>query len=97
MMNNLNVSASCYADHAENKVSRLQQAYLRKYQPQQYAYSANVSQRPQGDPYSGFGHFVNKRSAPYGLPEYWQGFEPTNAAPSEEGIADATHVFQAIY
>ena len=95
MMNNLNVSASCYADHAENKVSRLQQAYLRKYQPQKYAYSANVSQRPQDDQYDRFG---SMRSASFSLPaSCWQGFESASAAPSEGGIADVTHAFQLGY
>ena len=94
MMIDLYGSASWYARHAENKVSRLQQAYLRKYQPQRYAYSANVSQRPQEDPYDEFG---SMSSAPYGLPEYWQGFESASAVPSDEGIADVTHSFQLGY
>ena len=93
MMDELDVSASCYADHAENKISQLQKEYLRIYKPQQYAYSANVSQRPQDDPRS-FDGFGGMRSAPYNLPaEYWQGFESASAAPSEEGIADVTHEF----
>ena len=94
MMIDLYGSASWYARHAENKVSRLQQAYLRKYQPQRYAYSANVSQRPQEDPYDEFG---SMSSAPYGLPKYWQGFESASAVPSDEGIADVTHSFQLGY
>ena len=61
MKNYLNASASCYADHAEKKMSQLQQAYLRKYQTQQYAYSANVSQRLQDDP-GPFGGFGSMRS-----------------------------------
>ena len=44
---NLEKSASLYADHAENKVLKLQHAYLSEYQSQQYAYSANVLPRPQ--------------------------------------------------
>ena len=55
---NLEKSALLYADHAENKVSNLQQAYLRKYQSQQYAYSANVSPRPQDIPSKRFGSRV---------------------------------------
>ena len=35
-MKDLNLSASCYTDYAENKISKLQQAYLRKYRPQQH-------------------------------------------------------------
>ncbi|KAI9429823.1 Rho GTPase activation protein [Lactarius indigo] len=48
-------SAKNYADHAENKVSKLQQAYLKKYYPQQYATSPEVSQRPQSVPNKRFG------------------------------------------
>jgi hypothetical protein len=48
--NNLKTSASRYADYAENRVWKLQQAHSRKYQPQQYTHSANVSQRPQDVP-----------------------------------------------
>ena len=44
---NLEKSASLYADHAENKVSNLQQAYLWKYQSQRYENFANVSPRSQ--------------------------------------------------
>ena len=87
-------STSWYARHAENKVSWLQQAYMRKYQPQRYAYSANVSQRPQEDPYDEFG---SMSSAPYGLPKYWQVFESASAVPTDEGIADVTHSFQLGY
>ena len=94
-MTDLDGSASWYADHAENEVSQLQQAYMRKYQPQQYAYSSNVSQRPQDDQYDRFG---SMRSASFSLPaSCWQGFESASAAPSEEGIADVTHAFQLGY
>ena len=40
-------SAADYADYAETRVSKLQQGYLRKYQPRRYASSAKVSRRPQ--------------------------------------------------
>ncbi|KAH9049278.1 hypothetical protein EDB83DRAFT_2522820 [Lactarius deliciosus] len=43
-------SATSYADHAENKVSKLQQAYLKKYYPQQYVTPTETSQRPQSVP-----------------------------------------------
>ena len=43
----LKISATCYADHAETRVSKLQQGYLRKYQPQRYGSSAKVLQHPQ--------------------------------------------------
>ena len=94
MMTDLDGSAWWYADHAENEVSQLQQAYMRKYQPQQCAYSSNVSQRPQDDQYNRFG---SMRSASYSLPAYRQGFESASAAPFEEGIADVTHAFQPGY
>ena len=100
MMIDLDVSASRYADHAENRVSQLQQAYLKKYQPQQYDYSANVLQRPQDDPGPSFERFGSiMRSALYDLPESWQGsgFESANAAPSKEGIADIAHEIQLVY
>jgi hypothetical protein len=88
---NLNISASHYADHAENRVSKLQQAYSRKYQPQQYAYSANVSQRPQDAPNKRFGRV----SALFrGQREDSREPEPAKATPSDEGIADVTHAFQ---
>ncbi|KAF8259142.1 hypothetical protein EI94DRAFT_589570 [Lactarius quietus] len=43
----LNESTAKYADHAENKISNLQQAYLKKYHPQQCAHSAEALQRPE--------------------------------------------------
>ena len=50
--NNLQLSASRYADHAEKRVVKLQKAYSKRYQRQKYhdADSANVSQRPQNVP-----------------------------------------------
>ncbi|KAF8269723.1 Rho GTPase activation protein [Lactarius quietus] len=39
-------SAAKYADHAENTIMKLQQAYLKKYHPRQYAHSPDDSQRP---------------------------------------------------
>ena len=97
-MNGLDLSASNYADSAEKRISQLQklfrQGYSRKYQPRQYAYSANVSQHPQGS----LGLFEEfRKSAPYDRPaEYWQGFESADAA-SWECIADVTHEFQLVY
>ena len=86
MMNGLDLSASCYAGCAEDRISQLQQAYLKKYQPRLYSYSPNVSQHLQSGP-GPFEGFRNMRSAPYDLPEYWGGFESASAVPSEEGIA----------
>ncbi|KAH9165429.1 hypothetical protein EDB89DRAFT_302679 [Lactarius sanguifluus] len=55
----LKKSATSYADHAENKVSKLQQAYLKKYYPQQYATPTEASQRPQSVPNKRFGGKVS--------------------------------------
>ncbi|KAH9175092.1 hypothetical protein EDB89DRAFT_2138609 [Lactarius sanguifluus] len=52
-------SATSYADHAENKVSKLQQAYLKKYYPQQHATPTEASQRPQSFPNKRFGGKVS--------------------------------------
>jgi hypothetical protein len=86
--NNLKISTSWYADHAENCVSKLQQAYSRKYQPQQYAHAVNVSQSPQDVPNKRFGRrmsalFRGQREDPR---------EP-EPSPSDEGIADVTRGF----
>ncbi|KAH9049291.1 hypothetical protein EDB83DRAFT_2522836 [Lactarius deliciosus] len=43
----LKESAAQYANYAENTISKLQQAYLKKYYPQQYAHSTDTPQRPQ--------------------------------------------------
>ncbi|KAH8986340.1 hypothetical protein EDB92DRAFT_2022602 [Lactarius akahatsu] len=43
----LKESAAQYAGCAENTISKLQQAYLKKYYPQQYAHSTDIPQRPQ--------------------------------------------------
>ncbi|KAI9453219.1 hypothetical protein BJY52DRAFT_1189777 [Lactarius psammicola] len=52
-------SAANYADHAEDTISRLQQAYLKKYYPQQYAHFADSSQRSQDVPNKRFGGKVS--------------------------------------
>jgi hypothetical protein len=78
-------SASWYADHAENTVSKLQQAYLKKYQSQEYDYFSNASQRPQDVSNNGFGSRVS--SLFRGWWEDWQG-------PFEGGITGITHGFQ---
>ncbi|KAN0140324.1 hypothetical protein V8E53_002220 [Lactarius tabidus] len=84
---NLKSSAAGYADHAENRVSKLQQAYLRKYQPQQHAYSANASQRPQDAPNKRFGSRVSTLFR--GRREASPVPEPAKAAPYEEVSEDA--------
>jgi hypothetical protein len=90
MKDNLNMSASAYADYAENTVSKLQQAYSKKYQRQQHAHSTSTSQHPQDVP--------NKRppnrnvvSALFrGRREDRREPEPAKAAPADEGIANVT-------
>ncbi|KAI9453220.1 hypothetical protein BJY52DRAFT_856352 [Lactarius psammicola] len=52
-------TAAQYADYAENTISKLQQAYLKKHYPQQYAHSTEVSQRPQDVPNKSFGGKVS--------------------------------------
>ncbi|KAH9059289.1 hypothetical protein EDB87DRAFT_1622075 [Lactarius vividus] len=50
-----------YAEHAENRIQKLQQAYLKKYYPQQSADSIEVFQRPQNVPNKWFGLFRGRR------------------------------------
>ncbi|KAH9029688.1 hypothetical protein EDB85DRAFT_1509515 [Lactarius pseudohatsudake] len=59
----LEKSAAKYADHAENTILKLQQAYLKKHNPRQYAQSTDVSQYSQDVPNRRFG---NKASAQFG-------------------------------
>lgn len=82
------MSASAYADYAENTISKLQKAYSRKYQPQQSPHSTNASLPPQDD--------RNKRSRNIvstlfrGRREDQREPEPAKAAPSVEGITNVT-------
>jgi len=79
-------SAVKYADHAENTIMKLQQAYSKKNNPRQYAHSTDGSQRPED--------FANRRlservSALFrSRQEDLQGQDP---AKSGEGIAYLTH------
>ncbi|KAH9032171.1 Rho GTPase activation protein [Lactarius pseudohatsudake] len=85
-------SATKYADCAENTVARLQQAYLKKYYPQQYTTPTETSQRPQSVPNKRFGGVSSLfRSRREDSP---QEPEPAKLAKSEEGIADIAHVFR---
>ncbi len=77
-------SAAKYADHAEDTISKLQQAYLKKYHPRQYAHSTEVLQRPQDVPNKRFGGRV--LALFHGKREDLR--EPAKPAKSEEGIAD---------
>jgi hypothetical protein len=87
----LNTSAANYADYAENMVSKLQQAYFRKYQPQQHANSANGLRHPQDIPNKRFGRMVSALFC--GRWEDSREPEHAKAVPSEpeEGDANITH------
>jgi hypothetical protein len=84
----LNTTAAKYADHAENKISKLQQAYLKKYYPQ---HSTEDSQHPQDIQNKRFGG--NASALFRGRREYLREREPAKPAKSEEGMADITHGF----
>ncbi|KAN0140322.1 hypothetical protein V8E53_002218 [Lactarius tabidus] len=75
-------SASMYANLAENRVAKLQQAYSRKYQPQKDAHAANVSQHPQDIPNKRFGSRVSALFR--GRREDQREPEPAKAAPTDE-------------
>ena len=65
---------------------KLQQAYLKKFNPRQYAHAADGSQRSEDVPYS---RLTGRVSALFrGRQEDLQGVEP---AKSEEGIASIAH------
>jgi hypothetical protein len=68
---------------------KLQQAYLKKFNPRQHAYSTDGSRRPEDVPYS---TLTGRVSAMFrSRLEDFQGVEP---AKFEEGIAGITHVPQ---
>ncbi|KAH9005620.1 hypothetical protein EDB86DRAFT_3071390 [Lactarius hatsudake] len=54
----LKQSAAKYADHAENTISKLQQAYSKKHHPRQYAQSTDAS---QDVPNKRFGNMVSAK------------------------------------
>jgi hypothetical protein len=95
-------SAEKYADHAEDKISKLQEAYLRKNRPQKYAYSANnISQRPPSreTPNRRFGGKVSTFSLFRGLREDFREPEPASAKPTlfEEGIANISESPKSLF
>ena len=82
-------SAALYAAHAENKISKFQEVCLRKYLPDQYAYSTKVSQRTQDVPNK---RFSGKMSALFrGRREDLREPEPAKPTPSNQGIAINVH------
>ncbi|KAH9175097.1 hypothetical protein EDB89DRAFT_390186 [Lactarius sanguifluus] len=83
---NLKRSAALYADHAENKISKFQQVYLKKYHPHQHARSTYMSQRPEDSPNKSFG---GKISALFrGRWEDLRDPEPPKPSTSEEGTVN---------
>ncbi|KAI9433271.1 hypothetical protein H4582DRAFT_2101678 [Lactarius indigo] len=73
----LEESAAKYADHAENTILKLQQAYLKKHHPRQYPQSTDVSQHSQDVPNKKFG---NRVSAIFGgRQEDLGGLEPSKS------------------
>ena len=90
----LKKSAAGYADYAETRVSKLQQGYLRKYQPRRYASSAKVSSNSQPVSHEVVWRKGPKRHVHFVLTpaQYVQSpgppEPPAKAAPSEEGIAN---------
>jgi hypothetical protein len=77
---NLKESATRYADHVENTISKLQEAYLKKYHPLEYSRSTKASQ-PPGDVQNK--RFGGKVSALFRGPREPELVKP---AKSEEGI-----------
>ncbi|KAH9051875.1 hypothetical protein EDB87DRAFT_631112 [Lactarius vividus] len=78
----LEESAAKYADHAENTILKLQQAYLKKHHPRQHPQSTDILQSSQDGPNKRFG---NKVSAIFGgRQEYLGGLEP----PKSEEVSD---------
>jgi hypothetical protein len=81
---NLKESATRYADHAENTIAKLQEAYLKKYHPLEYFHSIKVSQPPEDVQNKRFG---GKVSALFRGPRESELVKP---AKSEKGICDIT-------
>ena len=79
-----------YADHAENKISKLQETYSREYLPQEYTRSTKDSQRAQDVPAKSFGGKMAARGWREGVQEH----EPSKPAPSTEGIVINVYGFQ---
>ena len=86
----LKASATKYADHAKNTISKLQTAYLKKYSPY-----TEVLQPPEDIRSKSFGGKVSTlfRGRREDLPEP-EAAKPTS---SEEGIVDITHGFQVSF
>ena len=86
----LKASGAKYADHAENTISRLQKAYLKK-----YSHYTKASQRPEDAQNNRFG--VKVAALFRGRREDLRAPELAKPAKSEEGIANITHGFKLVY
>ncbi|KAH9008426.1 hypothetical protein EDB83DRAFT_2531807 [Lactarius deliciosus] len=75
----LEESATKYADHAENTILRLQQAYLKKHNPRQYAQSTDALQYSQDVPKKKFGNTVSVSAQFGGRQEDLGGVEPSTS------------------
>jgi hypothetical protein len=86
-------STAWYADHAENEISKLQQAYLKKHHPVES--HSEVLQRPEDVRNKRFGGKVSAlfRGRREDLREPELDRKVAKPAMSEEGIADITHAF----
>ena len=94
LMEDLKTSTAAYVDHAENEISKLQEAYL-KCLSQRYSGPTEVSQRPQESQDVSNNAFDGMMSVRF--PGQWEDLqEPESATPvqSQEGIPDITHEFR---
>lgn len=83
-------SATKYADHAENTIMKLQQAYLKKNNPRQHAQSTDGSQRPE----DALNRRISSRfSALFHARQV--DLQGQDAVKSEEGIVCLTHAWIA--
>jgi hypothetical protein len=91
----LKLSTAWYADYAENEISKLQQAYLKKHHPVE-SHSSEVLQRPEDGRNKTFGGKVSAlfRGRREDLREPELAKQVAKAAMSEEGIAEIAYAFQ---
>ncbi|KAF8269711.1 hypothetical protein EI94DRAFT_1699303 [Lactarius quietus] len=91
-------SAETYADYAEKTIRWFQQAFLKKYHPQEYDHSPEVSQRPQVVRNKSFGGKVSAlfrgRREDSREPQLQAQLAKANMSRFEEGIYGIIHEFQ---
>jgi hypothetical protein len=90
----LKESTAKYADHVEKDISKLQQAYLKKYHPLK-SHSTEVLQRPEDGRNKRYGGKVPALFR--GRRESFRKPELIKPARDEEGIADIAHSFNLVY